>query len=655
MSDSYDNANAATSASDDVQSGDLPGNGNPEGRTTPVDVLDDSYTGTDPEPTDEGRAMLQLIHDIAPGATLGFHTAFGGLGIFAQGIRDLADAGCTVIVDDVRNSGEPFYQDGPVSNAVDEVVGAGVTYFSSAGNSGQDSYEAPFRDSGEPGAIRESSEAHDFDSTATTDTRQEITITAGGNGTGEGGTFRIFSFQWTDPSAFVSSRGADTDLDIALLNDTLGIVARSANDSDANGVPLETIEYTNSGNVDTDEDGVPDSTFHLVIEKAAGPDPEEIKYIYSGDNFEINEYNTLGPTIFGHPMAEGATAVAAAPFFNTAEYNRNVDSSAVLEFFSAKGGIPIRFDQNGDPVSSTVRQKPEVTGADWIDNTFFGRDIDLADPDPHPNFVGTSAAAPNIAAIAALVQQSRPAFSPAKVYDRLESSAVDIQFRQTFDDGEFSTVQIGAGVDPWSGYGFVRTDRAVPPPTGVQLGNITANGTVTSPDRGTVEVSWDQVGEGEVDRFVVEQQYFSESFTEQARVSADGSGPYSSTVKGLPIGTHTFRITALRNDSTLAVRLTDVTLRSQGVNALVYPNPFKGTANLSLTLPEGQNREQRIRVAVFDALGRRVATPVVSRTIRRSTSISLSLETVRSLGNGIYFFRVTGETFRQTTRAVHVE
>jgi hypothetical protein len=189
LSDSYNRSTqTVTSASDDVQTGDLPGADNPAGRTAPVDVLDDASG------TDEGRAMLQLIHDIAPGAELGFHTAFGGIGNFASGIRELADAGCTVIVDDVGYFAQPFYQDGPVSNAVDDVVADGVPYFSSAGNDGQNSYEAPFRGSGQPGVLNTASELHDFDETAGTDTRQEITVEADGS-------FQVVSLQWTDPSA----------------------------------------------------------------------------------------------------------------------------------------------------------------------------------------------------------------------------------------------------------------------------------------------------------------------------------------------------------------------------------------------------------------------------------------------------------------------
>ena len=113
--------------------------GNPVGNTEPVVVLEDF-----PGRTDEGRAMLQIVHDLAPKAKLGFATANTGQLGFADNIRALAGdpaapnfhAGfkADVIVDDIIYLDEPFFQDGIIAQAVDEVVAKGVSYFSSAGN-----------------------------------------------------------------------------------------------------------------------------------------------------------------------------------------------------------------------------------------------------------------------------------------------------------------------------------------------------------------------------------------------------------------------------------------------------------------------------------------------------------------------------------------
>ncbi len=541
LSDTYNrNSSVATSASEDVQSGNLPGNGNPEGHTMPVDVLEDGPSGTD-----EGRAMLQLIHDIAPGAALGYHTAVGGLGTFASGIRDLADANCTLIVDDIRYPTQPFYQDGPVANAVDDVVSNDrVPYFSAAGNEGQNSYEAPFRacegDDCEPGVISSSSVAHDFDSTSTTDTRQAITIQPGG-------TFQIFSFQWTDPSAQVSPTGPDTDIDIALVDDNDNIEAESSIDNIADGRPVEWFDYTN----DTDSE----VTLYLVIEKAAGPDPEEIKYVYSGSgpfrdsDVTIDEYDTLGPTIFGHPMAEGAFATVAAPFYYTSEYCSDPSTSncldgeppPYLEPFSSKGGIPILFGQNGNRLlAPETREKPDITGTDGIDNTFLGFDISSTqlngiDPDTHPNFFGTSAAAPNVAGIAALIKQAR-GYTPTEVYDRLESTASDVTRRITRNN---ELVSIASGWDPWSGHGFVEALDAVPAPVITDL-----TSTTTDPATGSVELTWTESDDDIVD-YKVERRYFNASF----KVVADPEGP-PVTLDNLGLGAFAFRVRWTKADGT---------------------------------------------------------------------------------------------------------
>src|SRR4029079_4533971 len=62
--------------------------------------------------TAEGTAMLEIIHDLAPGAKLFFATGVTGLSTFAQNIRDLRAAGCDVIVDDVGYFVETPFQDG---------------------------------------------------------------------------------------------------------------------------------------------------------------------------------------------------------------------------------------------------------------------------------------------------------------------------------------------------------------------------------------------------------------------------------------------------------------------------------------------------------------------------------------------------------------
>ena len=81
--------------------------------------------------------MLQIMHDLAPGAELGFATAFISAASFADNIRKLRfDADCDVIVDDILYYNEAAFQDGPIAQAVNAVTADGALYFSSAGNEG---------------------------------------------------------------------------------------------------------------------------------------------------------------------------------------------------------------------------------------------------------------------------------------------------------------------------------------------------------------------------------------------------------------------------------------------------------------------------------------------------------------------------------------
>ena len=104
-----------------IASGDLP----------PDTVVLPGQAGTG---ADEGTAMMEIVHDLAPGAKLYFATADGGQANFANNINALRAAGCDIIVDDVTYFAEGAFQDGIPARAVNTVVGSGALYFSSAGN-----------------------------------------------------------------------------------------------------------------------------------------------------------------------------------------------------------------------------------------------------------------------------------------------------------------------------------------------------------------------------------------------------------------------------------------------------------------------------------------------------------------------------------------
>ena len=95
---------------------------------------------------DEGTAMLEIVHDIAPNASLVFHDCGWNVLEFNQAIDALADAGCRVIVDDIGWTDEPFFEDGVVAaHVADAVSRRGVVFISAAGNDAGLHYQGLFR------------------------------------------------------------------------------------------------------------------------------------------------------------------------------------------------------------------------------------------------------------------------------------------------------------------------------------------------------------------------------------------------------------------------------------------------------------------------------------------------------------------------------
>jgi len=90
-----------------------------------------------------------------------------------------------------------------------------------------------------------------------------------------------------------------------------------------------------------------------------------------------------------------------------------------------------------------IRLKPEIVAPDGANTSFFGRDVE---PDGFPNFFGTSAAAPHAAAVATLMLQAVPTMAPDRVYEILETTAIDM------GPPEF---------DFDSGFGLIQADRAL--------------------------------------------------------------------------------------------------------------------------------------------------------------------------------------------------
>jgi hypothetical protein len=437
LSDSFDTSpNASDHYLQDQQSGALPGPNNPDPtQQTAIQVLEDSPSGTD-----EGRAMLQIVHAVAPGAHLLFATANGGEAHFHDNIEALIQAGANVIVDDVTYFTAPMFADGVIAQAVDDAYAHGVAYFSSAGNEAHKAYQSAFQDGGYyapgyfPGGFR-GGHAHDFNPVSGPDIKQQITI-------GSGVTIRI-GLQWDSPYASTSSNspGSANDLDLYLLDSTGNTVVASSANNNIGGDPTEVLTYTNTSMFSV--------SYQLMIVNYSGADPGLMKYILftDGANATIDEYgDPHGATLFGHANAAGAMAVGAADYSSTPRFGT---SPPVLESFSSAGRTPILFDINGNRLASPeYRNHPDIVAPDGVNTT-----VDTVDPTTTPPsplfqpFFGTSAAAPHAAAVAALMLSTERGATPADIYAAMENTAIDMP--------------PALGYDADTGHGFLQATDAL--------------------------------------------------------------------------------------------------------------------------------------------------------------------------------------------------
>jgi hypothetical protein len=474
----YANNGFNTTAAGDTTSGDLPSS---------VSIIDTDSPGNGEANClaygapvqlpfgDEGRAMMQIIHDVAPGAGLAFHTAENSEADFANGIIALAapvasgGGGAKVIVDDVGYFDEPFFQDGIVAQAVDAVVAQGVAYFSSAGNNGTLAYDndhttaASFATAGS--GLNANEQLLNFNQAAGGAVSTALPVSVPALIPGE---FVVIVLEWDQPyvTGARNSGGAKNQLDlciqaaggdlIANLTPSGGLGTGTCTGPNAVGAdPVQVMFLYNPANA---AGNTAAEDINIIVGLAgATAAPGRIKVVVEDDGAgsKITQFATNSGTVQGHPGAAGAAAVGAAFFANTP----SCGFVPTLELFSSAGGDPILFDATGKPQTPVTRQKPDFVGPDGGNDTFLGFTLSPGDDAStvteclnnasFPNFFGTSAAAPHVASIAALLLQAVPSLTPTELYGLLQQSAVPIGTAPTAGNPNYA-----------AGYGFVQADAA---------------------------------------------------------------------------------------------------------------------------------------------------------------------------------------------------
>jgi hypothetical protein len=351
--------------------------------------------------SDEGRAMAEIVSDVAPSSDIAFYSGAFFPQDMAQGIDLMSVVPARLVVDDIGYPDEPMFNDGIIAQAVDRLAAKGVFYASAAGNDGNGAFLTNWRGtSATIGSGNDSVSGTFLDlgggsplQTFTLDTNNFISIdTQWDNAFLEGGTiFPNFQVQ-TQVNVYITT--ADGSKILGVFND----------DTLNTGEALQLAQFFNDGSFGTNQ-------FALAFQLAQGPAPTELRWVNFADTgIDIHALHQGGPAIFGHPVATGAIAVAAVPWFapNTAE-----------PFTSVGGDIPILFDTSGNRLSTPdIRVKPQVAGPDGVSISF--------DLDGSNTFFGTSASAPHVAAAAALLLRRFPTLTPSQIAQHLEATALSL-------------------------------------------------------------------------------------------------------------------------------------------------------------------------------------------------------------------------------------
>ena len=403
----------------DVASGDLPAN---------VNILSDG-TGLD----DEGRAMAQNIYHIAPGAGLAFSTSTPDDQAFANSITSLANtAGAKVIVDDVGSSTDPYFQPGLITQAVDQVTSQGVTYLSAAGNEANHGYLSNFRAATGTVTGVGTGTFMNFDPTGTS-LLLPVTVNVANTS---------IDFQFDQPWATqepTGSPGPTSQVNFYVLSSTGTVIASGTNNNVATQEPQQFVTVPSTG------------SYFVAIQVVSGPNPGHVEFTQFGqqstnDLIVSQQYGSAGgtyyPSSFGHSAAAATIGVGAVPWWAPTPFlGQNPLAS---EPFSSTGPSIQVFNASGTSLTSPLTvENPTVTAPDGGNTTFFGFVANTATPPvagqpatatnlyatftPNqaalPAYFGTSSAAPNTAAIVALMLQEVPGASPTQVKDALIEAA----------------------------------------------------------------------------------------------------------------------------------------------------------------------------------------------------------------------------------------
>jgi len=358
----------------------------------------------------EGTALLEIVHDLAPGAQLSFGNANTSLEFIAA-VNGLA-ADNDVVVDDLGFIGEPADGQSSVSRntaaALNNPANRIRTYVTSVGNAANDHYFGAYVDSGQDAGsingVTSGGRAHLFRSSADTSDVLGLgpqpydLISLPTNGE------VIIVLTWNDPAG-----QSGNNYDLYLVDDSTGqVVARSTDVQRGVQDPIEAIDFLNRGQ---------SGDFRIVVQNVNNQAASRNLNMFSfqpqcavdgprrlaSGRHERHNYNTPSRSVLAQSDSGGSpvSAISVGAICSASAAAQGVFAGSDAPSESCNDGThgTIEFFSSLGPTLDN-RLKPDIAAIDGVSITGAGRF-------PSP-FFGTSAAAPHVAGIAALVLQAAP-------------------------------------------------------------------------------------------------------------------------------------------------------------------------------------------------------------------------------------------------------
>jgi hypothetical protein len=362
---------------------------------------------------DEGTALLEEVHAVAPGAGL----AYCGPGTFVEYtscLSQLIAAGATILVDDlIFPQQDLLSSDSSAVQAVGQLLAQNpsVTLFTAQGNYNGSYWEGNYSpvalsSLGLPpltcpsgGVTQTDYYVAQFDGAAS----QLLAVTQSS---------RIpVAFAWADPPDHNASKFDVYWVDSTDSTKSGCLSTASATDTQvAVGTPFAAGSYT-----------------LYIATPDASPGGKFLKLWVGGDGLTSLSKPTAGSIVTPQAFASGAVTVGAV--------NGSDGVGNKIERFSSLGPITVAFP------AVTQIQAPVLAAPDgiYVDaaGTYFAGSLF-----PDGNFYGTSAAAPNAAGVAALIRGAFPSLTALQLVSALKAGAV--QLGSAVPDGTFGYGRIDA-------------------------------------------------------------------------------------------------------------------------------------------------------------------------------------------------------------------